>query len=78
MFAHAEAAGQKEYDHRIQWGHQQSMLKQDPSMETPAINLIGYKTTQEEMFALYQEGPVEWYCVIGRQRKRSARRSWIH
>ena len=55
IFAHVEAAEQKEYDHRIWQGCQQSMPKQDPSMETPTANLVGYKTTQEESFALYQE-----------------------
>ena len=31
------------------------MPKWDPSMETPTVNLIGYKTSQEEIFTLYQE-----------------------
>ena len=31
------------------------MPKWDTSMEAPAIDLIGYKTTQEEIFALYHE-----------------------
>ena len=55
MFAHAEATEQKEYDCGIWQGHQQSMSEQDPSMETLTVDLIGYKTTKEEIFALYDE-----------------------
>ena len=55
MFAHMGTAGWKVYDHGIWWGCQQSMPKQDASMEAPAINLIGYQTTQEEIIALYHE-----------------------
>ena len=51
MFAEAQTAGQKEFNCGIPWGHQQSMLKQDPSMEVPTIDLVGYKTTQEEIIA---------------------------
>ena len=31
------------------------MPEWDPSMETPTIDLIGYKTTREDIFTLYQE-----------------------
>ena len=55
MFAHVEPAEQKEFDCGIWWGHQQSMPEWDTSMETPTIDLVGYKATQEEIFMLYQE-----------------------
>ena len=39
----------------IWWDHQQPMPKWDTSMETPTVDLIGYKTTWEEIFTLYHE-----------------------
>ena len=55
MFAHTETAGWKEYDCTIQQGHWQPSLEWDASVEAPAIELVGYKTTQAEIRALYNE-----------------------
>ena len=55
MFNQAENAGQKEYDY-LRWrGQQQSMPKCDASMEASTVDLVGYKTSREEIFTLYQE-----------------------
>ena len=60
MFAHMETAEQKEYDCRIWQGHQQSMPKWDASVEVPTIDLVGYKTTQEEDYSIIPWGlPIE-------------------
>ena len=55
MFAHIETAGQKEHDCAICWGCQQPLPEWDASVETPTVELVGYKTTQEEIRALYNE-----------------------
>ena len=50
-----ETTGQKEYDCRAHQGYQQPSPEWDTRVETPTINLVGYKTTGEEIFMLYQE-----------------------
>ena len=55
MFAHAEAARQKEYDHRICWGCQQPLLERDLQVELSTMELITQETTQEEIMALYHQ-----------------------
>ena len=55
MFAHAEATKQKDHDHAIFWGHQQPSPKWDVNADVPTINLMGYKTTQEEIWRLHNE-----------------------
>ena len=55
MFTQTENAGHREYDH-VRWrGCPQLASEQDASQKTPAVDLVGYKTTQEEIFNLYQE-----------------------
>ena len=49
MFAHAAAMGQKEQDQAIHQGHQQSLPRQDLSVESSAIELFGPKSTREEL-----------------------------
>ena len=83
MFVQVENAGQKEYNCLRQRGRQQAMPEQDASMETPSVDLMGYKTTRDEIFTLYQEvyqlkrAPGE-YQVTQRWQKEPARRSWTH
>ena len=55
MFAHAETTGQRQHDCSICQGCWQPSPEQDASVEAPAIKLIGYKTTQEEIRVLYPE-----------------------
>ena len=55
MFTHVEATGQKEHDCAICWGHQQPSPKQEVSADVPAITLMGYKTTWEEIWRVYNE-----------------------
>ena len=55
MFSQVESMGCKEYNHAGQRGSQQSMLEQEATQEVLATELVGYKTSQEEMFILYQE-----------------------
>ena len=55
MFTQAENAGQREYN-CVRWrGCPQSVLEHDASQETFAVELVGYRTTCEEFFNLYQE-----------------------
>ena len=68
MFAHMEAAGQKECDHGICWGHWQPSPERDLNAEVPAMELLTQETTWEVM-DLYHEvyqlkrGPREVPCL---------------
>ena len=55
MFIQAEHARQREYNCIRQRGHPQSLSECGASQETPAVELVGYRTTCEEVFNLYQE-----------------------
>ena len=55
MFAQVDNVGQKEYDWARWRGHAQSLGEQGVDLETPPAELVGYKTTLEEIFSLYQE-----------------------
>ena len=55
MFTHAEATRQKERDHAICQGCQQPAPEGDLSVEVPAVELMGFKTTQEEIQRVYNE-----------------------
>ena len=55
MFAQVENAGQKEYKWARWRGHTQPMAEHGVDLETPPVELVGYSTTQEEIFGLYQE-----------------------
>ena len=68
--------GRKEYEWAICRGCWQSYLELDTEVKVPAIQLIGFKTTRDEIWGLYNEvnqlkrslGP---YCVAQRRQ-----RSW--
>ena len=53
MFSHAEMAGQKEYEWAICCDHKQSYLGLDAKAEVPTIQLVGFKTTRDEIWELY-------------------------
>ena len=55
MVAHAAAMGQKKQDQAIHQGHQQSLPRQDLSVESSAIELFGPKSTREEIRGVYNE-----------------------
>ena len=55
MFVHAEATGQKERDHAICQDHWQPSPKWDLSAEVPTIEVMDFKTTQEEIQIEYNE-----------------------
>ena len=55
MLIQAENTGQKEYNCLQLRGWQQSTCQQDASMEAYTVDLVGYKTSREEIFNLYQE-----------------------
>ena len=55
MFRHATNEGWKEAEWTVWWGHQQGLPKQDPEADSSAIQLIGPKTTKEELLSLYLE-----------------------
>ena len=55
MFAHATATRQKEHDCATHWGCQQPSPKWDVSTEVSAVELVGAKSTQEEMQGVYNE-----------------------
>ena len=53
MFAHAAMAGQKEFKWAICHGCQQSYPGLDAKTEVPTIQLVGFKTTRDEIWELY-------------------------
>ena len=55
IYTHAQATRQKECDHAICWGHQQPLPEWDLSVEVPAIKLVGFKMTWEEIWRVYNE-----------------------
>ena len=55
MFALAETNGQKEHNCAICLGHQQPSSERDANVETPTIDLVGYRTTREKIRTLYNE-----------------------
>ena len=55
MFAHAEAAGQKECNCRIHWGCCQPSPERDLQAEVFTVELLAKETTQEEVMALYHK-----------------------
>ena len=55
MFQHASEQGQKEAECMVHWGHQHELLKLDPEMDLPAIQLVGPQTSRKEIESLYYE-----------------------
>ena len=55
MFAHTVATGQKEYDCAICWGWQQPLPEWDLSAEPSAVELIGPRSTREQIRGVYND-----------------------
>ena len=55
MFTHTMATGQKEHDWGICWGWQQPLPGSDLSAEQYTIELIGPRSTQEEIRGVYND-----------------------
>ena len=55
MFAHAEEAGQKEHEQTIHWGNQQLVCRAGAEAKTLAIQIVGFRTTREEIQGIYNE-----------------------
>ena len=55
MFANAKMAGQKEFEWAICCGHWQSYPGLDAKAEVPTIQLVGFKTTRDEIWELYND-----------------------
>ena len=55
MFLHTVESGQKEMEQSICQGHQQGLTGLDTRVDVPAIQLMGYKTSWEEICELYTE-----------------------
>ena len=55
MFAHAGMAGWKEYEWAIHCCCWQSYPGWDTKAEVPAIQLVGFKTTRDEIWELYND-----------------------
>ena len=53
MFRHAANKGQKEAEQMVCWGCQEGLPKLDPETDLSAIQLVGLKTTKEEILSLY-------------------------
>ena len=53
MFACAKVAGWKGYEWVIHCGHRQSYPWLDAKVEVSAIQLVGFKTTRERIWELY-------------------------
>ena len=53
MFSHAQMAGQKELEWAICHGHWQSCPGLDARVEVTAVQLVGFKTTRDEIWELY-------------------------
>ena len=55
MFVHATELGWKEAERLICWGHQHGLLRLDPETDVPAVQPVGYQTSQEEIRGLFHE-----------------------
>ena len=55
MFAHVETAGWKEIKWAIHCGYWQSYPGLNDKVEVPAIQLVGFKTTREDIQELYND-----------------------
>ena len=55
LFKHATNEGWKETEWIVHWGCWQGLPKMDPEVEFSAIQLVGPKTTKEEIVSLYLE-----------------------
>ena len=55
MFQHAAAKGQKEVEWIIHQGHWQNLPQLNPEAGIPAVQLVGPKTSMEELLELYLE-----------------------
>ena len=55
MFEHATNEGQKEAEGMVCQGHWQGLPKLGPEADLSAIQLVGPKTTKEEIVSLYLE-----------------------
>ena len=55
MFAHAKITGWKEIEWAIHCGHWQSYPGLIAKAEVPTIQLVGFKTTLDEIWELYND-----------------------
>ena len=55
MFTYAKELGHKECEWTIHWGHQQLVPRADAKVRTPAIQMVGSRTTREEVQGIYNE-----------------------
>ena len=55
MFLHAEATGQREYDHAISQGRWEPSAEQDLEAEPPTIELVSPESTREEITEIYHD-----------------------
>ena len=55
MFIYTPEAGQKEAERFIHWGHWHGLPRLNPEADVPAIKLVGYWTSQKEIWDLYHE-----------------------
>ena len=55
MFQHATDQGQKEVEHTFSQGHQHELPKLDLEAVLSAVQLVGPKTSKEEIQSLYYE-----------------------
>ena len=55
MFVYATELGQQEAERLIYQGHQYGLPRLNPEMNVPAIQLVGYQTSQEEIQNLFHE-----------------------
>ena len=55
MFMHAAKEGQKEAERFINWGHWHILPRPNPEVDVPAIQIVGYQTSQKEIQDLYHE-----------------------
>ena len=53
MFSHAVATGRKQYDQAIHW--QQPLPEQDLSVEPSTVELIGPRSTREDIRGVYND-----------------------
>ena len=55
MFVHAAEEEQKEAERFICCGHQHALPRLDPEVDIPAVQLVGFQTSQRENWDLYHE-----------------------
>ena len=55
MFVHAEAVGWKECKQTIHQGHERPVPRTNAEAEVPAIWMVGFRTTREEIREIYNE-----------------------